>query len=211
RDVPERRCRPRSCQRHAVARATQERPRLQANRERDPRLARRAASVLDLQHPRARADRLRLTADRRRCAVSGVETDKRGWRLGEHGKSVPVTDPMLAFDKTMGDVVERLVRRQHRRKLRKRGWERALEPGGDGLWPGGDPPPREGNSIDVLVDGAEALPRMVAELRKARSHVHIAGWYLSPWFDLTHDGTELTPLLAQLAERIDVRVLMWAG
>ncbi|TMK73189.1 MAG: phospholipase [Actinobacteria bacterium] len=124
---------------------------------------------------------------------------------------MPVIDPLLAFDKKLGDVVERLVRSHHRRRLRRRGWERALDAQGDRLWADGDPPPREGNAIEVLVDGAEALPRIAAELRKARSHVHIAGWYVSPWFDLEHDGTGLATLLAGLAARVDVRVLVWAG
>jgi phosphatidylserine/phosphatidylglycerophosphate/cardiolipin synthase-like enzyme len=122
-----------------------------------------------------------------------------------------VIDPLLAFDKAVGDGVERLIRSHHRRRLRKLGWERALDPPDDGLWAAGEPSPRGGNAIEVLVDGAEALPRIVAELRRARSHVHIAGWYVSPWFDLTQNGAQLVPLLAELASRIDVRVLVWAG
>jgi hypothetical protein len=37
--------------------------------------------------------------------------------------------------------------------------------GGD--WAAGDPRPRPGGSLDVLIDGSEALPRMVAELERA--------------------------------------------
>src|SRR5207245_754232 len=96
-------------------------------------------------------------------------------------------------------------------RLRKLGWERALDPPDDGLWVPGEPPPRGGNEIEVLIDGAEALPRIAAELRKARSQVHIAGWHVLPWFELTSDGTVLVRLLAGLAERVDVRVLVWAG
>jgi phosphatidylserine/phosphatidylglycerophosphate/cardiolipin synthase-like enzyme len=64
-----------------------------------------------------------------------------------------------------------------------------------------------------LVDGAEVLPRIASEVRKARSHVHIAGWHVGPYFALTRDGnrTELRALLEELAERVDVRVLLWAG
>ena len=67
--------------------------------------------------------------------------------------------------------------------------------------------------MEVLVDGAEVLPRLAAELRRARSHVHVAGWHVSPHVRLEDGGTrtELKPLLAELAERIDVRVLVWAG
>jgi phosphatidylserine/phosphatidylglycerophosphate/cardiolipin synthase-like enzyme len=124
-----------------------------------------------------------------------------------------VKDPKLAIDKLLGDVVERMVRRHHHRRLRRIGWERALAPPEDGLCAGGDPPPRAGNDAEVLIDGAAVLPRIAEELRKARSHVHVAGWYVSPDFALERDGgrVELRSLLAALAERIDVRVLMWAG
>jgi phosphatidylserine/phosphatidylglycerophosphate/cardiolipin synthase-like enzyme len=54
---------------------------------------------------------------------------------------------------------------------------------------------------------------MVAELERAESHVHIAGWYFSPDFALTRGGEPaiLRDLLAELAERVEVRVLVWAG
>src|SRR5581483_3261233 len=65
----------------------------------------------------------------------------------------------------------------------------------------------------VLVDGAQALPRIARALEEARSHVHLTGWYFSPDFALEREGepTILRNLLARLAERIDVRVLVWAG
>ena len=65
----------------------------------------------------------------------------------------------------------------------------------------------------MLIDGAEALPTVAAEMRPARSHIHIAGWYFTPSFDLERNGDSaaLRHLLAELAERIDVRVLVWAG
>jgi len=126
---------------------------------------------------------------------------------------VPVIDPLLAFDKALGDGVEWLVRSHHRRRLKRLGWEGALDPPDDGLWTRGEPPPRTGNHVEVLIDGASALPRIAEEIRGARSHVHLAGWYVSPWFALTRDDrrVELHSLLAELAERIDVRVLLWAG
>jgi len=34
------------------------------------------------------------------------------------------------------------------------------------------------NSIEALIDGANALPRIAAALAGARSHVHIAGWHV---------------------------------
>jgi phosphatidylserine/phosphatidylglycerophosphate/cardiolipin synthase-like enzyme len=75
------------------------------------------------------------------------------------------------------------------------------------------PPARPGNSLEVLIDGAFALPAMVSALERAQSHVHVAGWYFSPQFALARDGEKvvLRDLLARLAERVDVRVLAWAG
>ena len=72
---------------------------------------------------------------------------------------------------------------------------------------------RSGNAVEVLIDGAEALPAIVDELRRARSHVHLTGWHFSPDFALARDGelVILRNLLAELAERVDVRVLAWAG
>jgi phosphatidylserine/phosphatidylglycerophosphate/cardiolipin synthase-like enzyme len=110
-------------------------------------------------------------------------------------------------------MAERLVRAHHGRRLRKLGWGRALEPRGDALWASGEPAPRPGCSLEVLVDGAEALPRLARELAAARSHVHLAGWYFSPEFELDRagEGATLRTLLAGLAERLPVRVLAWAG
>jgi phosphatidylserine/phosphatidylglycerophosphate/cardiolipin synthase-like enzyme len=65
----------------------------------------------------------------------------------------------------------------------------------------------------VLVDGEEALPRIADEIASAQSHVWLAGWQFGPSFALRRDGAPivLRNLLAQLADRIDVRVLVWAG
>jgi phosphatidylserine/phosphatidylglycerophosphate/cardiolipin synthase-like enzyme len=124
-----------------------------------------------------------------------------------------VIDPGLAVDKLVGRSVERLVRSHHERRLRRIGWSRALDPTDPGLWAQGQPPPRAGCTFEVLIDGAQALPRLAEELRKAVSHVHIAGWFVSPDFALVREPVrmELRALLAELAERIPVRVLVWAG
>ena len=117
-----------------------------------------------------------------------------------------------SVDRTLGVTVDRAVCAHHRRRLRRVGWEHVLD-GGAGGWAGGWAPPRTGNRLEVLVDGAEALPRMVAELERAQSHVHLAGWCFSPGFALTRSPSPvvLRNLLADLAERVDVRVLAWAG
>lgn len=120
-----------------------------------------------------------------------------------------------SVDAIVGNGIEWAVRRHHLRRLRRLGHGGALEPPpGDGsLWAAGDPPPREGCELEVLIDGAEAFPRVLEAVRGARSHVHITGWHVTPDFALTRDGeeTQLRRVLAELAERIDVRVLVWAG
>src|SRR5919199_1314629 len=117
----------------------------------------------------------------------------------------------MQLDDRLGDAIERTIRAHHRRRLRRIGWEHALDAAGP-AWATGEPPPRTGNAVEILVDGAEALPRLAEELRRARSHVHLAGWHVTPTFRLgSSPGDELRAILADLAERIPVRVLLWAG
>ncbi|HWH10704.1 MAG TPA: phospholipase D-like domain-containing protein [Solirubrobacteraceae bacterium] len=120
---------------------------------------------------------------------------------------------LAGLDRRLGDAVEGLTRAHHRRRLSRVGWQRALDPPGTGLWCQGEPPPRPGNALDVLIDGAAALPRIAAALAAAESYVHIAGWHVDAGFRLGHEPGAPTVggLLAQLADRIPVRVLVWAG
>jgi phosphatidylserine/phosphatidylglycerophosphate/cardiolipin synthase-like enzyme len=113
-----------------------------------------------------------------------------------------------------GQAIEASIGAHHRRRLQRVARIDQLDPPQDpSLWAAGDPRPREGNALDVLVDGAQALPRIAEALAGARSHVHIAGWHITPGFGLTRDGeaVRLRDLLGDLAERIDVRVLLWGG
>jgi phosphatidylserine/phosphatidylglycerophosphate/cardiolipin synthase-like enzyme len=112
----------------------------------------------------------------------------------------------------VGEQITQQICSHHRRRLRKVGWERALEPPPGG-WAEGEPPMRSGNAIEILIDGSQALPAIADELSRARSHVHLTGWHFSPDFALTRDDEPLIlrNLLAELAERLDVRVLAWAG
>ena len=116
------------------------------------------------------------------------------------------------LDAGLGNGIERLMRSHHRRRLRRIGWGGVFE-ASPGLWAGGEPPPRPGNDAEILVDGAAFLPRIAEELAHAESHVHITGWYVSTELALERDGTRmvLLDLLGALAERLDVRVLLWAG
>jgi phosphatidylserine/phosphatidylglycerophosphate/cardiolipin synthase-like enzyme len=121
-------------------------------------------------------------------------------------------EALLSAECLLGEAISDQICRHHRRRLRRRGWEYALDSSGAD-WAAGEPAPRQGNAIDVLIDGAEALPEIAEELAAARSHVHITGWFFSPAFALVRGERPLVlrNLLAELAERIDVRMLVWAG
>ena len=100
----------------------------------------------------------------------------------------------------------------HERRLRKVGWEHALTADGSD-WARGPTPPRPGNDVEVLIDGATFLPRVADDLARATSHVHLTGWYFSPELALTRGEQPVTVrnLLGELAQRIDVRMLIWSG
>jgi phosphatidylserine/phosphatidylglycerophosphate/cardiolipin synthase-like enzyme len=117
-----------------------------------------------------------------------------------------------ALGRKVAEGIEASVRARHRRRLRGVGWEHALDAEGNG-YAGTGAPPRPGNDLEVLIDGAAALPAMAEELARAESHVHVMGWYLSPHLQLTRGDNPviLRNLLAELAERIPVRVLLWGG
>jgi phosphatidylserine/phosphatidylglycerophosphate/cardiolipin synthase-like enzyme len=142
------------------------------------------------------------------ASVRGIGPARSGH--SNHEMAIPL---LTQADAALGNAVEAAVRAKHRRRLKGLGWERALEPGDDGLWAAGDPPPREGCSLDVLVDGAEALPAIAAALEGARDFVHVTGWHLAPQFEVVRGEPPVVigALLAELAERIDVRVIVWAG
>ncbi|MGZ4393303.1 MAG: phospholipase D-like domain-containing protein, partial [Gaiellaceae bacterium] len=118
-----------------------------------------------------------------------------------------------AGDRWFGNRVSQGVCRHHQRRLERIGWGPALDPPPEGGWSPGDPPMRPGNAVDILIDGAQALPEIARELQRARSHVHLTGWFFSPDFALTREAEPLVllNLLSELAERLDVRVLAWAG
>src|SRR3954469_2226181 len=116
------------------------------------------------------------------------------------------------FDAAIGDGVERAMIHHHMRRLRRHGQLSALAPATEGLWARTAPPPREGNAFEVLIDGANALPRMAEAIRSAKRHVHVCSWHLEPDFDPgPRKGSPVRELLAETAERVPVRVLVWAG
>jgi len=121
---------------------------------------------------------------------------------------------MERLDRWSGLGIDAAVCAHHRRRLKRVGRADQLEPPEDGqLWAAGNPPPRPGCELDILIDGAQALPKIAAALAGARSEVNIAGWHLTPDFGLSRDegARRLRDLLGELAERLSVRVLLWAG
>ncbi len=115
------------------------------------------------------------------------------------------------LDDILGDSLERAIRAHHWRRLRRHGRSAAIEPPPDGWASTGSFAPRPGCEVEPLVDGAEALPRIAAAIRAARSHVHLAGWHFEPSFRLERQGPTLRQVLAEAAGTVQVRVLAWAG
>lgn len=117
-------------------------------------------------------------------------------------------------DRVAGNAIERLMNDHHARRLNKLGRGAQRNPPQDGrVWAAGDPPPRAGNALDVLIEGATYFPALEAAIRAARRSVLIAGWCVTPAFALVRDEPPvlLRELLGEAAESVEVRVLLWAG
>jgi phosphatidylserine/phosphatidylglycerophosphate/cardiolipin synthase-like enzyme len=121
------------------------------------------------------------------------------------------TSPLNRLDAAIGSALEYSTRAHHRRRLSRRGHARAFDPLPGGWAETGAFGPRAGSHVEFLVDGAEVLPRMVDDVRAAKSHVHVTGWFFTPTFRMGDGGPTLRELLADAAMRVEVRVLAWAG
>src|SRR5690349_12875101 len=102
----------------------------------------------------------------------------------------------------------------HRLRLRRLGQLDALKPKDGASWCRQAPPPREGCSLEVLIDGAEVLPAIAEAIRGARRSIRMAGWHSAPHFALERGEPPavLRELLAEAVGRgVEVRVLLWAG
>src|SRR4051812_36611998 len=123
-------------------------------------------------------------------------------------------DLVSRLDAALGDTLERAVLSHHRRRLRRQGRRDALIPASPGLWATtATAPRREGTALEVLIDGANALPAMAAAIRGAQRQVHICTWHLEATFVPDRDDarTTMRDLLGEVADRVPVRVLVWAG
>ncbi len=114
-------------------------------------------------------------------------------------------------DALVGDAIEHTIEAHHRRRLARRGRRGAIDAEAGGWAATGSFAPRRGCRVELLVDGAEALPRMAEAVGAARSHVHLAGWHFDGSCRLGADGPTLREVLAEAAGRVEVRVLAWAG
>src|ERR1700694_3470542 len=125
---------------------------------------------------------------------------------------MPGKNPRDVAGAARGQLVERLSTSHHRRRLAHVGWTTTIDPPPGG-WAEGGTSPRPGNALTVLIDGADALQAMAVAIAEARSHVHITGWHITPSFALTRGERPivLKELLAEVSQRIPVRVLIWAG
>jgi phosphatidylserine/phosphatidylglycerophosphate/cardiolipin synthase-like enzyme len=130
------------------------------------------------------------------------------------GRRSGVARALGRVDAVLGDAVERSVRKHHRRRLQRVGWLPALDAPASFVAPHASSP-REGNRVEVLVDGAAALPRVAAAIRAAEHSVDLAGWFFSPDFELTREPDRrqaLSELLRETADRgVETRLLAWAG
>jgi phosphatidylserine/phosphatidylglycerophosphate/cardiolipin synthase-like enzyme len=124
-------------------------------------------------------------------------------------------DVLGAADVLIGRAIERSLEAHHRYRLRRLGRLEAVDPPDDGSpWCREAPPPRDGCSIEVLIDGEQTLAAIAEAIRGAQRSVRLAGWHTAPHFALERGEppTVLRELLAETAARgVAVRVLLWAG
>jgi phosphatidylserine/phosphatidylglycerophosphate/cardiolipin synthase-like enzyme len=117
-------------------------------------------------------------------------------------------------DRVAGNAIERWTNDHHARRLRRLGHGAQRTPPDDGsMWAAGDPPPRPGHTLDVLIDGAAYFPALAEAVGHARRSVLMAGWSITPEFAVVRGEPPvlLRDLLGDAAESVDVRVLLWAG
>lgn len=118
-------------------------------------------------------------------------------------------------------LVDRIARSQRRRPVLR---QLGHHPGpssndlkSDPPWYPLDFPPRPRSSLHPLIHGDEYFGDLCGELRKARTRVTIAGWYLTPLMSLLRHDREgiassvIADLLRQVSERAEVYVLLWEG
>ena len=103
------------------------------------------------------------------------------------GVSIPLgrVGVLDRLDRAVGDRVADGFCSHHRRRLRNLGSDVLDAPAGG--WAADAAAPSDGNRLSVLIDGEQYLAALREALEGAESHVYLAGWFLSPDFQLAHD------------------------
>src|SRR3954453_9898075 len=112
-------------------------------------------------------------------------------------------DLVGAADRLAGTAIENIENAHHVRRLSKLGHSAQRMPPEDGrLWAAGEPPPREGNAIDVLIEGAAYFPAGAEATPAARLSVPAGGLCIPLRFALFLNDPPvlLRELLAEKAE-----------
>jgi phosphatidylserine/phosphatidylglycerophosphate/cardiolipin synthase-like enzyme len=120
--------------------------------------------------------------------------------------------PIDRADRLLGERLEQAVRAHHRRRLTRVGWDGALD-APPSFHVGAARPAQPGHEVEIFVDGSDAFPAMLRELRRARQRVCLAGWFFSAAFALERHrgGLTLDELVEELGARVEVCILAWAG
>src|ERR1700694_3438711 len=124
----------------------------------------------------------------------------------------------------VGPVVAPLFHRRHQRVLREGAVDEGQARRARASWWGSDPrgfaggrPPRQHNSITPLIDGEAYFGQLYQALIEAKHYVYITGWCLTPHMPLLRTTqedlvrTRVVDVLAEVAEHIPVRILLWGG
>ena len=130
----------------------------------------------------------------------------------------------IQAERHAGAALAPLLHRRHTRTLARGAIDERAEAaarhswwGSDLRWYPGGTPPRAHNRVTQLIDGEEYFSALHEALTQATAYVYITGWCLTPYVpllrqapgDLVH--TRLVDVLAGVAQRLPVRVLLWGG
>jgi phosphatidylserine/phosphatidylglycerophosphate/cardiolipin synthase-like enzyme len=135
-----------------------------------------------------------------------------------------LTRLFVEAERRASSAVAPLLHRRHRRTLTQGAVDdrtvrlaRDSWWGNDSRWYPGGTPPRAHNRVTPLIDGEAFLGAIHEALTQAEAYVYIAGWCLTPYVPLRRRTpedlvrTRLIDVLADVAQRVPVRVLLWGG
>ena len=131
---------------------------------------------------------------------------------------------VVAGERHLGSMATPLLHRRHHRTLERGAVDaetvaqaRATWWGDDSRWYPGGTPPRRNTHITPLVEGEPFFAALHSALKEAEHYVYITGWCLTPQLPLLRARmedlvqTRLLTVLSETAQRLPVRLLLWAG